>query len=462
MGLRPGGRETVNKGMMMILLLFAVIFPAIVPAPAAFPVFIIVFGLAVGVFAISLLEDHEDRKFLFRIFIYCYLARIIVALLLHIVSIGSIDHPGFFIDDGWGYSENGATIAGGLKRGIPLQETIVKSSGMFVYKQWSVSGTISYYDYLNGIVYLFTGKSPLSMLFLNCMFGALTVLFIYFIAKAVFDRRAARLSAILCAFWPSLFLWSTQNLKEPLTIFLVVACIWSIVFFLKRANPVYLLITALALFALAKFRFIIALLVMAALFAHLLFFLYRVIRRQPSLLLVVVPAALLSLFFLGSGSHKILGLLTNEGVSLSNLLNTVDYSRSARAYANLAVLPGYKITSVWSLMVYFPVGLLVVLLAPFPWQLFSLSQIIAAPEMFAWYIMLPFLFKGIWYAFKNKADYLFSIFAYVAANVMMLSVLEGNIGTMFRHRSLMLIFVLIFIAVGITNSRKGEGSVPVR
>ncbi len=95
----------------------------------------------------------------------------------------------------------------------------------------TTSGNLGPYDFWNGIVYFFTGKSPLSLLFINCFAGSLTAIFIYYIAEEIAGKKAARISAILTAFWPSLFIWSVQNLKEPISILCMAVLIWGVNYF---------------------------------------------------------------------------------------------------------------------------------------------------------------------------------------------------------------------------------------
>ena len=49
-----------------------------------------------------------------------------------------------------------------------------------------------------------------------------------------------------------------------------------------------------------------------------------------------------------------------------------------------------------------PIGLTYLILAPFPWQLASLRQMITLPEMVVWWSSLPLLALGAWFTIKHR------------------------------------------------------------
>lgn len=434
--------NNARKNIFLGIFLSGVLLSSLAPLPALAPWLILSLGAMIGIFTTSFMESREERKFLLKLFIISLFARAFLSLILYIASLDMEYHPGFFIDDGWGYSINGWTIAGRLSKGLSIAFNVIKSE--------SISGTVSNYDYINGVIYFFTGYSPLSMLFFNCAIGAMTVILIYFISSRLFGKDVARLCSLLCAFWPSLFLWSTQNLKEPLTIFFVALCFWAFV----RPHFLSLPIIVISIFCLAKIREQITLMVMISLLLYLVYSLYRLIRRDRAIfivtLLIVIPALT---FIIVNYGKDIIGLFNPFKAgqfALTDILAEVDYHRSVRAFANLAVLSDYKIESLGSLLKYIPLGLFFLLFAPFPWQIFSSSQMLAVPETIVWYFMVPYFIKGIYLTFKNKVARVFPILVYMVISLLALAVLEGNVGTMFRHKAVALNFILLFVAVGLT------------
>ncbi len=106
-----------------------------------------------------------------------------------------------------------------------------------------------------------------------------------------------------------------------------------------------------------------------------------------------------------------------------------------------------------------PLGLSYLILAPFPWQLASLRQIITLPEMLVWWFSLPLLVLGLWFTIKYKLREIAPILIFTTLLTLTYSVLQGNVGTAYRQRAQLLVFYFVFIAVGfILMKEKREAS----
>jgi hypothetical protein len=95
-----------------------------------------------------------------------------------------------------------------------------------------------------------------------------------------------------------------------------------------------------------------------------------------------------------------------------------------------------------------PLGLVYLLFAPFPWQLASLRQSIALPEMLIWWAAFPLLVLGWWYALKHRLRQVAPIVLFTTMLTLAYAVFQGNVGTAYRQRSQLLVFYFIFVAVG--------------
>jgi hypothetical protein len=96
-----------------------------------------------------------------------------------------------------------------------------------------------------------------------------------------------------------------------------------------------------------------------------------------------------------------------------------------------------------------PQGLSYLILAPFPWQLTSLRQMITLPEMMVWWSSLPLLVLGLWFAIKHRLREVAPILIFTTLLTLAYSILMGNVGTAYRQRAQLLIFYFIFVAIGI-------------
>ena len=139
----------------------------------------------------------------------------------------------------------------------------------------------------------------------------------------------------------------------------------------------------------------------------------------------------------------------NNYLNHRSLLEYIDYMRTVRAYGNTAFLSNLDITNPAKLMFFAPVALLVSWLAPFPWQIGNMSQITVIPEMLLYYILLPAMFMGWRFVMRYKIKEGGLIIVYIAIMMLVLAFVEGNIGTLFRHRAMVLPFIFILAGIGL-------------
>jgi hypothetical protein len=96
-----------------------------------------------------------------------------------------------------------------------------------------------------------------------------------------------------------------------------------------------------------------------------------------------------------------------------------------------------------------PIGFAYLMFAPFPWQVTSVRQAITLPEVLLWWAMIPLLISGIWYAVRNRLRSAFPILFFSVMLTLAYSVFQGNVGTAYRQRTQIQVFLFIFIAVGL-------------
>jgi hypothetical protein len=95
-----------------------------------------------------------------------------------------------------------------------------------------------------------------------------------------------------------------------------------------------------------------------------------------------------------------------------------------------------------------PIGLAYLMFAPFPWQMSSVRQAITLPEVLLWWAMIPLMIAGIWYAVRNRLRSAFPILFFSLMLTLAYSIFQGNVGTAYRQRTQIQVFLFIFIAVG--------------
>ena len=411
-----------------------------------FPFLIVFAGFLTGIFLISLIQkEKEESAFLIPMFIFAFLARIIMSVLVYTFNLVSIG-TGLW-GDGWCYSEDGYKILqlwlGGIR---DFSEIARIAAGI------SISGTVGNCDFWNAFVYFFTGKSPLSLIFINAAASSLTIIFVYYIAKQIYSKKAAMWASILTAFWPSLFLWSISNLKEPITILLLTVLIWATLR-LKRQFRFYLVfLIAASGFALKEFRTIVIVVYVAAFFVSLLAAGYKTQKKGLLFLalLIIISGFILTEFI---GFHWMDVFRSGDSlkfynIKASSVLEFMHKARTYRAYGGSAFLVGWDFMNPFVLVFFTPLALFVAFLAPFPWQLGSAIQVMAMPEMIIYYLLVPLMISGSKFILCHRTEGIIMV-AYVFIMFFALAFLEGNIGTLFRHRAIILPFCFILVAVGL-------------
>lgn len=429
------GRIISGNFWVFIAGLFAAVLYALLPVEYSLPFFIVFSGLLLGAFIIS---SDSPRVFdkVFFLFLAGFVIRILIALFLYFTLDMLNANEGFFVGDGKSYSLNGWKIAKLWELGVRV------NPDNFIAIASSFNGAVSNYDFLNAIIYYFSaGYNPVILFFINCLASSLSIVLIYLIANKIFSDEIAWLSAAFCAFLPSFILWGTQNLKDPLTNL----CVLSFLYFLIKLRS-------------------------GIKVSSLLFLLLSIVCLYYMRVLFIAPVALIvTVYFLLCSKVKIeiktvcvicaiaLGIFVFKDLFMRyakmDILEAINTKRQGMAYGNLAYFSNFKISSIGSLLIYMPLGFIAVWFSPFPWQMFSVSQILVAPEVFIWYLFLPFAVKGIHFAIKNKISGSYLILITIFVFSVFLGVYESNLGTLYRHKAVVIMLAYIFISAGLMTKK---------
>jgi 4-amino-4-deoxy-L-arabinose transferase-like glycosyltransferase len=321
-----------------------------------------------------------------------------------------------------------------------------------------MSGNITNYDYFSSFVYSITGYSPLSLFFISSVAGSIAAIFIYFITKELFSKNIAKISSLFAFFWPSFVLWSTQNLKEPVIAMFTFILLWGMFYMRKHSLPLVLTISVISILVLAKVSFPIVTVIAGALFCSVLYLTmwYLLKDKFLSFLITVILIFIAGVFF----KDKILSYINEKSAynifGFKSVFDFLDYHRGVRAYGNLQFFRNFDISNPLSALSFVPLGLIFAVFSPFPWQLGSAMQIMAVPETLIFYILFPCTLRGIAFALKKRFEESILILTIIGIMLIFLSLVEGNSGTLFRHRAVVFYLIFIFTAMGITLRKKGR------
>jgi hypothetical protein len=96
----------------------------------------------------------------------------------------------------------------------------------------------------------------------------------------------------------------------------------------------------------------------------------------------------------------------------------------------------------------FPKGAAYLIAAPFPWLARSQNELATIPEMLIWYLTEALAIVGVVHLVRRR-DFRYAYGALVLAGVAFVLILaEGNVGTLLRHRAMIIPEAVALASVG--------------
>jgi hypothetical protein len=380
----------------------------------------------------AIFQAKDDRRFLFRVFAFGFLMRVLVGTLIYVFH-----YQNFFGGDALTYDAFGYALLKVWEGNKDYQVAIDIFSGGGAASGWGML-------YMVAGIYKVVGQNMLAVQYVNCILGAATAPIAYMISMELFPhRRVARVCALLAAFFPSMVLWSCQGLKDGPIVFLLAVSMIATLRLGDRFSLKYLAALALALCCLLTLRFYVFYIVVVAVTTA--FILGRRPLTAQSFIrqFAILSVIALALTYFGVSRYATLQYETYGSFEQLQRMR-IDASQSAKSGFGQDVdvsTPGGALSAI-------PLGLTYLMLAPFPWQLGSMRQLITLPEMVVWWASLPLLVLGLWFAIKYRLREVAPILIFMTLLTLSYSILMGNVGTAYRQRAQLLIFYFIFAAIG--------------
>jgi hypothetical protein len=394
----------------------------------------IIVAATLNVAILMVLRKRYEPK-VYRVVSYTYLCSISLRYLLAFYLWTNYQDPGFsmmFWGDSATYDSIGAAVAENWSNG----------SNAELWKHTVEGRTNRGFLYVVAAVYYVFGRNVLLMQLLNGIIGTLTSICILELGLLLYKPKVATRAMLFAAFFPQMIFWSSGLYKDP-TIMLCVAVNMLSLVHLKRGFRTGLLFVYL---------------VTAAALIWLRFYLFY-----------VIVATMLAGFMVGQRRKLMLGLVTQISLVLGVIMLLVlspigrevlaqqryfSFQQLQRSRADLAAASsGYarsvEVSSASSALRILPIGVAHILFSPFPWAVRGLRQYLALPDVLAWYLMVPFLIKGMASAIKNRLGPMMPILLFTTALTLAYGVFQGNAGTAYRQRTQIMMFYFLFVADGL-------------
>lgn len=339
------------------------------------------------------------------------------------------------------------------------------------------------YTYTEAGLYLLVGHRPFAMILLNCACGALAAGVVYLLALHLFDRFAARFSAIVAAFFPSMFFWSLLNLKDAMALLSIAILLWLVTRLVTTGDRRLILPVLATLAVVGSLRIYIGgllsvLIPVAVALQHRA----RFPRKWPAAATLLAGSVVI-LWLSGGGAwfvqtFPLLGQMrfANAGEANSAYVpaaGSIAGSAVTTAVASTGTAPATAVPTIAAaggaavapaptadpdaiarrgslreLVHWFPIGLAYALGAPFPWAARRAVELATAPEMLLWYAALVLAAIGFGVHWRRWRHYV-PIAGYLVGALFVMAVAEGTIGTLLRHRTMIILPTLIFSGAGV-------------
>lgn len=384
--------------------------------------------------AILIFRKYTDEKeFITTVFLVGLALRMGFGVLIHV-----FDLRDFFGGDARAYDQNGAALVDLWMGHAPATEVLLTQADPASGAGWGMY-------YLTGFIYYVLGRNIFAAQSFCAVIGAATPPMVYFCSIKIFNnRKVAKAAAIAIAIFPSFVVWSGQLLKDGLIIFLLVLTMTMILELQERINYAAIGIIIFALFGIMSLRFYILYMVLVAIVGSFVIGAKTsnssIMRRTAVLILLGV-----GLIYFGVGRNAELEI---------RVFGNLERIQSSRSDLARAASSGYgetnDVSTTDGAISALPVGFSYLMFAPFPWQAANLRQAITIPEVLLWWAMMPLLISGLIFAIKKRLRNAFPILIFSLMLTIAYSIFLGNVGTAYRQRTQIQVFLFILIGVGWT------------
>jgi hypothetical protein len=390
--------------------------------------------ISLPLLAVVMLGIHklDDRKYLMRLFVAAFLVRVLIGTAIYIFH-----WQIFFGGDALTYDFLGDSLQHVWEGNIEYHRSIDVFYAGGSSSGWGMM-------YMVAVIYKIVGRNMLATQFVNCVLGAATAPLTYLMAMEIFPNiTVSRAAAVLTGFFPALIIWSCQGLKDGPIVFLLALSMLAILKLGEKFSVRYLVALALALCCLLTLRFYVFYIVALAGGAAFILGRHRLTAQSFARQMIVITVISLALGYFGVSRYA------TQQMEVYGSAEEVQRMRSDAAQsAESGFGRDLDVSTTSGALSAVPIGLIYLILAPFPWQFGSFRQMLTLPEMVVWWCAIPLLALGAWFTIKHRIREIAPIIIFTSLLTLTYSIVQGNVGTAYRQRAQLLVFYFIFVAVG--------------
>ena len=344
------------------------------------------------------------------------------------------------------YALGRAWRARALRIGLPLSA----SDYVVAFDDY---GRSSYITLITFLQWLF-GPSPYALRLLNAdlFFAAAIVLFRQ--TRRAFGSTAALGGLGVMLFLPTLFVWSISLLKESLYLALTAVVFGAVVESLRapdwRRRIGWGAAAALTVWALRDLREGAVALAVASVVVGVGLWLATRTMRTAVVAAAIVAVCVTLAFMRDPARIAVLGGLNEAAKAQAGHVYTVGHSykllddhfyRGPTAMGEVSLTPAEASRFVIRAVVSF-------LVVPLPWGVESRRELVYVPEQLTWYVLLALAIVGLAESFRRDRLTASQLVATAIPIAIAVALTTGNVGTLIRHRTLIVPYVACISAVG--------------
>ena len=333
-------------------------------------------------------------------------------------------------------------------RNVALGIPVHRADLIYAFDEYSYTHLL----YVMALVQALVGAAPYGLHLVGIALYISAVVWLFKLVRPAFGMPAAMSGLIVLLFLPTLFAWSISALKEPPFILVSVAIFGGAVALVRtRSVPrrvgvmLFLVACGIALQAIRAGGLAIAMISVAGGLV-LSWLLERPLRLVAAALLV--PAVAVVALSQPAVQLRALAVVQRAASIHYGHVNTPGFtykSLDPRVYEERVHIDTMSAGEVGRFVVRSAINYLT---APLPWRVESPAMLLALPEVVGWYVLV--LLAPVGFAAGVRRDRLLTclLAAFVVGGAVLIAITGGNIGTLIRHRSLVIPFMVWLSALG--------------
>ena len=392
------------------------------------------------------------------------------------------DGLGEFASDCFPYREEAADLV-----------NVLKNSGPVTWATWPTQLHVRLYSLPLAAVSRWMGFSVLAIEPLNLLYYLAILTLVFKLGKEIFDYRAGLMAATIVALWPSLLLHTTQLLRDPLLLVVVLTLFLVMTRGLQRdyawrRGVLMGMVAALSIVMIRIIRLPMWDLTGAIVGLFAVFLLARLLRDRRVLIGNLAFAAIMIAAFvitphlqpaLRNQQHtKAIRRILPEKIQSLPVEDQIGIRRAAFGLAaanqeqttggpGSVIDPEVRLKGRADIVRYLPRAAVIGFFAPFPNMWFNSGtevgvsgRILSGVETLLTYAIECFALAGLWRARKELPAWL--LFAFVVIGAMALGLVVSNVGALYRLRYSFWILIVVLGAGGLPHlwRRKSSSAVP--